>query len=664
MDSHRRRAGSVKHLIGVLSFLLALAMIAPASAQSEVKRAPAADWVEVVPLPTAETKHADSIQGGLLYLVSEFQIRPIEDQWEIHDRLSYKVVDRTGVERAAALSFEYDPLSEEVTINRIHVIRDGKVMDRLASANLQFARREPDAERGMFDGRLTGYINLEDVRVGDIIDWSKTYRRRPEIGRSIFYQTFSFKWTVPVLMFRIKATSRPGETLYHATHAGSASPRLGKQGAATTYLWEFVDAEPIRSQPNAPPDYPVFGLIEISSAGGWGEIVAAVRPHYGLERDLPATFERQVDRIAQDFARPEDRMVEALRLIQDDIRYVSLAMGTGTVVPRSPADVISSGFGDCKDKSLLLAVALRRLSIDADVALTHTSEGRGLNTRLPGIFVFNHVIVRARIGGNTYWLDPTNYLQGGRAENLAPPRFAFALPLVEGSIALQPIPVPPLIEPSQSVSEVFDMPGSNGRPMSLRVSTTYRGLSADSMRYRLMNESRAKLSDGYIDYYQGLYPGIRGVAPLDVTDDRDANIIEVRERYELPEKSLMETSLIKNFPLKADIGLSDLPTPSGLGRTAPIWLGERVFREHRTLVRNLKARFRGPDNSAEILTPFAGMTAKVKATGSSFQVLWSLVTFTDTIPAESLEGYTERVERLQDNGRWTYDFSLVDKPAK
>lgn len=654
----------MKQLISVLWLLLALAMSGSARAEPEVGLAPAADWVEILPLPLGETRHSDRIQGGINYLLSEYQIHPVGDEWETYDRLAYKVVDRTGVEKAAGLNFEYDPLAEEVTIHRIHVIRDGKVMDRLTSANIQFARRETDAERGIFDGRLTGYINLEDVRVGDVIDWAKTVRRRPAIGRSIFYQAFSFKWTVPVLKFRIKAVSRPGELLYHATRGGTFTPRIDQHGGATTYLWEFADAEPVRPQPNAPSDYPVFGLIEISSSDGWEDIVAVVRPHYGLDRDLPAAFERRVEQIAEGFARPQDRMVEAMRLIQDEIRYVSLAMGTGTVVPRSPVDVISSGFGDCKDKSLLLAVALRRLGIEADVALTHTSEGYGLTSRLPAIFVFNHVIVRATIDGTTFWLDPTNYLQGGRAERLAPPRFGFALPIVEGSSALQRIYVPPLVEPSQSVSEVFDMPGSNGRPMKLRVSTTYRGLSADSMRYRLMNESHSKLSDGYTDYYRGLYPGIRGVAPLEVTDDRDANIIEVVERYELPERSLLDTGLIKNFRLRSDIGLSDLPRPSGLGRTAPIWIGERMYREHKTLVRNLKARFKAPDDSAQILTPFAGMTAKTRSTGSSFQVRWTFVTFTERIPAESLDAYSERLDRFWSNAEWTYDFSHEDKPAK
>ncbi|QKD14717.1 hypothetical protein [Mesorhizobium sp. NZP2077] len=45
---------------------------------------------------------------------------------------------------------------------------------------------------------------------------------------------------------------------------------------------------------------------------------------------MPAAFASKLDDIAARYARPEDRMIEAMRLVQDTIRYVSLSMGRGS----------------------------------------------------------------------------------------------------------------------------------------------------------------------------------------------------------------------------------------------------------------------------------------------------------------------------------------------
>ncbi|MCR5857042.1 DUF3857 domain-containing transglutaminase family protein [Mesorhizobium sp. J428] len=653
----------VQRAISFVGLLVALALSQSAIADSSVARGPEAPWVEILDVPAPDPLYADRIQGGLHYLLSEYQIQPTEGGWETYNRIAYKIVDRTGLESAASISLEFDPEAETVTLNRLNIIRDGEIIDQRQVARIQTARREPDAERGVFDGRLTAYINLDDVRIGDIIDWASTSRHSPAVGKHLFYAAFEVEWTVPVGRFRVKAFTPPGRELVHTSRETKLQADLVTEGGIKALVWDVINPEPINDQPNAPADFPVQGRIEISSTRDWADIVAAVRPHYQLNRALPKTFQTKLASIANRYASAQDRLIEAMRIVQDDIRYVSLSIGTGTYIPRSPEEVIASGFGDCKDKSLLLAIALRSLGIEADVALTHSFEGAALLQRLPAVSVFNHAIVRARIDGKPYWIDPTNYLQGGRADTIVVPQFAYALPLTDDTAALEPIPRPRLVEPTSSVLETFDMPHGE-EPMTLHVETTYRADSADWMRYKLMSESPAKLSNNYLKYYDGLYPGISRVAALDVSDDRDANVVKVVERYELSAAKLKADGLIKEFPLKADIALGDFPTPSSVDRVAPVWIGQPVFKQHTTLVRNLKARFRAPENSAQDVAPFAALTAVTKATDTSFQVIWTFMTFTDRVSPAYLSRYSKRLDDFWANSKWTFDFTYVAKPGE
>jgi transglutaminase-like putative cysteine protease len=95
----------------------------------------------------------------------------------------------------------------------------------------------------------------------------------------------------------------------------------------------------------------------------------------------------------------------ALRLVQDQIRYVFLGMNLGGYTPASAETTWARRFGDCKGKTALLVALLRELGIDAEPALVSTTAGDGLDQRLPTLQLFDHVIVRARIDKTIYWLD-------------------------------------------------------------------------------------------------------------------------------------------------------------------------------------------------------------------------------------------------------------------
>jgi hypothetical protein len=105
-------------------------------------------------------------------------------------------------------------------------------------------------------------------------------------------------------------------------------------------------------------------------------------------------------------ARTQRDTIRALhRWIAQDIRYVSVSLGIGGYQPRTPNDVLSTGFGDCKDKATLFVAALRRYRIPADPVLLSQS-GRA-NGRMPSIFQFDHAIAAVGAGATRTFTDLT-----------------------------------------------------------------------------------------------------------------------------------------------------------------------------------------------------------------------------------------------------------------
>ena len=302
----------------------------------------------------------------MAYLLTDTQIRHRNGGYTVFDRLAYKVTDRPGLESGARLDIEFDPSREKLSFNRLTVIRNGVAIDKLGEAKFEIFRREADSERGIFDGRLTAHVDLSDVRVGDIVDYATTYEITPTVAQDLLFAHFQTEWGEPVALAREKIIWPTEKPLNIRAVRTGLKAKVAKAGGDTTYLWEAINPPPVKRQENLPVDYPTFGFVEISSASDWQPLVDALLPFYQPAKSFPADFEARITEIERRHAGLEDRLIAALRLVQDEIRYVSLSMGAGSYVPRRPEAVLASGFGDCKDKALLLVSALRATGRDAD----------------------------------------------------------------------------------------------------------------------------------------------------------------------------------------------------------------------------------------------------------------------------------------------------------
>ena len=107
---------------------------------------------------------------------------------------------------------------------------------------------------------------------------------------------------------------------------------------------------------------------------------------------------------------PDDaaqRIAPILAEIQANVRYTGFELGSAAYMPRPPAETLRRGFGDCKDKSVLLVSRLRQEGIPAYVVLLTPYPSPDVNPDLPGIEGFSHAIVYVP-GRPALWIDPTS----------------------------------------------------------------------------------------------------------------------------------------------------------------------------------------------------------------------------------------------------------------
>ena len=478
---------------------------------------------------------------------------------------------------------------------------------------------------------------------------------------NFLYQRFATRWFVPIGLLRT-TIAWPEDVKPAISMTSSApDPAITSDDGLSVYRWQTTDPEPDTEEEYVPSTYQEGDIVTFSTAPSWAAVASALAPLYEPDPSLPSAFAEKIDAIAKRFATPDRRMVAATRLVQDETRYVSLSFGEGGFTPRSPAAIVGSGYGDCKDKSLLLASSLVRLGIDAVVALTSFGDSEWLADDLPGLAVFNHAIVRARIGTETFWLDPTSSMQGGEAGRLVQTHHGYALPILAESATLEKVPRIYLDRPSIVTVESFAMPSVKSASLSLTVESTYQDKAAEQLRWELSTKQAHRMQTKYLEYYSDYYSGIKINEPIYFTDDREKNTIIAHESYVIDEKTLETTGIISKFPLHADLTISKLPAPSAAGRVRPVDLGEPVDRLHTIKVTGLKAKFIGPEGES-IHSPHFDLDITSDSIWGAMTISWHLKTGNRTVEPDALPAYLAARTKAAEATFWTYDFSIVDVP--
>jgi len=309
-----------------------MVFISSAWASAELRIVPAPAWIDELEMPESRAERLSQVKGGIYYLIWDEQSRPDKQSGTSYMRTAYKVVDRHGLEAAGRLEIGFDPSYQALSLHYVRVWRQGVALNRLERANIEIMRRETDLDSGVVDGRHTAYIELHDVQVGDIIDYAYSIK-----SKHIFWPGHAFgdvqtSWSVPVALSRFRV-SIPKNVRFFARVYG-VSPAYTEFNSADriVYEWRGKDVEPVAYEDNAPAWHDHWGRISYSTMENWKGVVDWALPYYSNKEHLPASVAARVDDIILKFDNPHDRITEALRHVQDSVRYVSVSIGIGSFV--------------------------------------------------------------------------------------------------------------------------------------------------------------------------------------------------------------------------------------------------------------------------------------------------------------------------------------------
>ena len=438
-------------------------------------------WVTSIPIP--DTAPAG---GAVQILLEDSQTRFDAAGVETFVEVATKALTPQGVSGIGNIVLPWNPETQTLTINQVRILRDGKVRDLLAGGKtFTVIRRESSLELSMIDGTLTATFQPDDVRVGDVLDFAATIRWRDPVmkGHGQNEQALVPAGQVGRLYLRdVWPEARP--IRWRATK-GLPTPKLIEVDGGSELIVDAADATPLKPPAGAPDRFNHLGQLELSDFANWAEASALMAPLYDkaaiLSPDSPLRLElRKIREVSRD---PKARALAALQLVQEQTRYLYLGMNFGNYTPTAADVTWTRRFADCKGKTALLLALLRDLEIDAEPAMVSTSNGDGLDQRLPSLGYFDHVLIRAHINGKTYWLDGTRP-HDRDLESIAIPNFHWALPIQTSGATLERLSPPPFDEPQFERRIRYDVRSGPDTPAPAHVEFIYRDDFAISERLK------------------------------------------------------------------------------------------------------------------------------------------------------------------------------------
>jgi len=405
----------------------------------------------------------------------------------------YRILEQGGIEEWSSIETWWSPWYQERPEIRARVILpDGS--ERRLDPELVTESAAPGDRADLYEDTRLLRAPLPAVKVGAVVEIEVRQQRvRPYFAAGETRRRLLSDYT-PVRRSRVILDLPAGLEVYLRTEQLGEPERHLKNGRERL-VFEAADLPSLEDrEPWLPPEDRQLGpWIGWATGPSWAAVAAAY-----AEIVEVAIADADIGDLIDGLGEPgDDRngwLAQLLTRLHRRVRYTGVEFGDAKIVPRTPAETLARGFGDCKDKATLLVAALRRAGIPAHVALLKSGFYRSrVAPELPGLGQFNHAIVYVA-GEPPMWIDATDPFS--RPGELAhADRGRLALVIAPGTTGLTQIPEATAADNRVSVvHEVYLAEAGSGRVVE---TGELHGVLAATERSFYHGESRDLLEDWF-----------------------------------------------------------------------------------------------------------------------------------------------------------------------
>lgn len=652
------RPNTALALKSILSILLMISFFI-ASAQ-KVNTSPTPAWLVPYSPDLTKKPNAKNISDGYYLLL-------LEEQRQVELKSNYQhfirqIISEAGIQNGSEISVDYDPQYEKLSFHKIVIHRDGKEINRLPNAAFKLLQKEQDLSRFIYSGTYTAYLILEDVRKGDQIEYAYSITGDNPIFDGKLDSRIYFVAYEPIVNYYKNLIVSPQRPIRFKLYNNATAPVQKSVNGLNVYEWNHVDVREAENNNYVPSWYNPFTRVQVSQYSSWKEVADWARKINTMPAPGPALAQKIAALKKAANGNKNTYLLQTLRFVQDDIRYMGIEMGEYSHRPNVPDRVLTQRFGDCKDKALLLCTMLRANGITANMAYVNTDNKGTVTDVLPSPNAFNHAIAQVILDNKTYWLDGTMSYQRGTLADFCEPDYQQALVITDTTTQLTPII--PTTRGSIVVRETFNLPDNEKKDGSLQVQTAYHRDAADAQRADLAGTSMKDKEKSYLNFYKKLYGD---VAIKDSINTQDSgNVIHIRESYlihDLWKRDSVTNKLL--FSANAQSFYDVLSFVSDDKRKVPVTLRYPYDLDYQ-LILFTPIEWSLDQTPVHIQNDYYAFDYTASKRGDMVTLSYRFKTFSDHVPVKFIPQYVKDLKRMSEitslDLTWKPDLTPVHRP--
>ncbi len=425
--------------------------------------------------------------------------------------------------------FTYSPPYERLIIHSIKVHRGDDIIDKTRTSKMSVLQREENLESNVYSGDKTVNVIMNDIRANDIVEYDFSVIGDNPIFDNKFLYTFYLNGYYPYkeINFRFVKPKNIKLNINYKNHF--SPPVIETSGDKEILTWNVKETKGLKTEAGAPDwDDPYF-KVELSEYFSWEDVVK-----WGMKVFKQSSATKFTDyskiKALSELKTDEEKVIGALDFVQNEIRYFGIEIGTNSHKPKNPLNILKDGYGDCKDKTVLLCEILKSMNIKAYPVLVHTESRFGLINSISSPGQFNHVITMVSLNNKNYYLDPTISNQGGGLGYVYVPNYGYGLVLKDSVSSLTYLSSKR--NSDIKLKENYTINDISGKA-SLEVKTFYTGYDADLIRSKFANSNIKEIQDKYKEFYTSKYTNIDVIGHLIFKDDKEVNLFTSTENYKI-----------------------------------------------------------------------------------------------------------------------------------
>src|SRR5258706_2271097 len=389
-------------LVGTLGWSIACAILWMMSA----------DAVAQVPAPSSQkTNNANSNANSNSEEAAVFErilnrVHFENDGTEVSETEAVvRIQSQAGVEEFGQLVFGYSSATEKLDVEYVRVRKpDGQVVVTPESTAQDFA---PDVlkEAPMYSDYRQRHISVAALQSGDTLEYRTVIRVLTPLAAGNFWYEYTFPKGCEVDQNRLEIDIPNSREVKLKTP--TRKPDIHETGDRRIYTWVVKDIQAERDKEKDEAEEDTGPDVQLTTFTDWKQVAQWYAKLQGERMTIDDSVRKKAQELTKGAETPTEKARRLYDFVARNVRYVSISLGVGRYQPHSAADVMQSGYGDCKDKHTLFSALLRAEGIQSYPVMIHST--RKLDADVPSPAQFDHVITAARLGTGTglTWLDTT-----------------------------------------------------------------------------------------------------------------------------------------------------------------------------------------------------------------------------------------------------------------